>query len=888
MKAISKLGLVVGLTVMAGAAAAQDANALLQQLRSDDGNARREAVAQLARCGAETIGPLFELMGGEDRRLDSMARQAAEAFTYRVVAEAGASRPAVAEALAKEAASQRPKPVRLFALRMLGFVGGDEVVPTLAKLLADPEMHEAAREALARTPGGSALKALYDALPGATAEQKVGLINGLAARAQLNMLGVFEEAAQDKDEPVRVAAYFALSRMSDVAAAEPIRQGMREGGDEEKKQALRAYVRLGDTLLAAGEQEAAGRVFVECTQSGDDFIRAAGVAGIGRAGRPRTTESLLAALSDASALVRGAAKQGLVDSKAEDVVKAIEEAFAGAQPEARATLVWILGERRDPAGKEVLLRGLKDSDGAVRLGALRALGAAGDESTSGAIFEALSRAADREPPPDAELDAIEWALSRIPGTGTDSFLAGELICPTEKASGSPARTYTVMVRVMGNRRSPGAAECLGMMLSSQTDEALRVATIEAIGRIRDPHSTDLLIRQLAKPDSPEAQAAEAALARFTSPEAAKAMVDALAKAPDAVRAGILRALAPREDKGLVDVFMSAARGKSEEVAVAALDALGRLRDERAAPVFLEVAQSGADKAKQAAIRGYLRIAEARQDQDGAAALAIYQKALEIATGDDEKRQAILGIGRVGDIAQVALVEPLLKSDKLKAAAAAALVPLAEKVAKSGDKQRAVDLYRKAVDAATDRDVIRAAARKLRELGVPLDLAAARACITQWWVLGPFPGREQATKNDYVATDKPVDLTDIIEFANRNLRWKFVPVDDPLGMLDFEQTVARMDECGAYAYAEVNSDQERDVLFKIGSDDSVFCWLNGKRVHAWDGNRGWGEDQDTVEAHLKAGTNTILMKVINGGALWAVSLRITDKDGKPIVLEQRKP
>jgi len=305
-------------------------------------------------------------------------------------------------------------------------------------------------------------------------------------------------------------------------------------------------------------------------------------------------------------------------------------------------------------------------------------------------------------------------------------------------------------------------------------------------------------------------------------------------------------------------------------------------------VFLDVAQNGGERAKQAAVRAYLKIAEARQDQDGAAALAIYRRALEIATGDDERKQAILGIGRVGDVAQLAIVEPYLNNGNLKEAAATAIVPLADKVAQAGDKGRAIALYKQAVEAGKDRNVVRAAAQKLRELGVPLDLAAGRGCLTQWWVLGPFPGREQATKNDHVATDKAVDLTEIVEFQNRNLRWKSAPVDDPLGMIDFEKTVARMDDCGTYAYAEVKSDQEREVLLKIGSDDSVFIWLNGQRIHAWDGNRGWAEDQDTVDAHLKAGWNSVLAKVINGGAQWSLSVRLTDKDGKPIVLEQRKP
>jgi hypothetical protein len=33
---------------------------------------------------------------------------------------------------------------------------------------------------------------------------------------------------------------------------------------------------------------------------------------------------------------------------------------------------------------------------------------------------------------------------------------------------------------------------------------------------------------------------------------------------------------------------------------------------------------------------------------------------------------------------------------------------------------------------------------------------------------------------------------------------------------------------------------------------------------------------------------LLVKVLQGGGQWALSLRITDPDGKPLVLEQRKP
>jgi hypothetical protein len=345
-------------------------------------------------------------------------------------------------------------------------------------------------------------------------------------------------------------------------------------------------------------------------------------------------------------------------------------------------------------------------------------------------------------------------------------------------------------------------------------------------------------------------------------------------------------LGAREDPAFLDTLSAAAAEADEQVAVAALDALARLGDEQAAPAFLARIEDDAPVIRAAAVRGYMGIAEAREKQDGAAALAIYRQALGMDVGEGEKATALRGIGRLANVDALPLIEPYLGDAGLKSAAAEAALPMAFKLKDAGDKERATTLCRRIVESTGDRETLRDAARCLREMGVELQLAAQRGGLVHWWVLGPFPGRERATKNDFVPVTEPIDLARKVTDGDRTLEWKYAPVDDPLGLLDFERTVARMDDCGCYAYAEVESDAEREVLMKFGSDDSVFCWLNGRQVHAWDGNRGWGEDQDTVEAHLQAGTNTVLCKVINGGANWSVSVRFTDPDGKPIVLRQR--
>ncbi len=856
---------------------AQDATDLLDRLGSDNGDERREAAQALAPFGAEVIGPLFELMGDEDKRLDLAARLATQAVVQHAASpEGSALRVPVAEALAAEALSDRPHQTRVFAVRMISFAGDDEVVPAMTALLGDPKMHEIARWALARMPGPAAVEALTNALDFAQPDQAVGLLNALAVHASRDMHDIATSALEHSNENVRLAGLNLLAAIPDVAGAEIIRELMVSEGQRQRAAARDAYLRLADTLLRNGKQSAARELFDECAKSEDTLLRIAGLAGIARAGGSGAAEALLERLGDETPGVRAAARQGLVDLQDDEAAPAIAFELGCAAPGTRVLLVRILSERGGRDGRHALVDALSDWDEGVRVAAIRALGKLGDPG-AGAVAAMTDAASNGT---DEELTALEWALNRIPGP----YATGVLL---KAVSGASLDLRAVLLRALGARGELAATPALVSALESR-NEGVRLAAIEGLGRLRDPGTVDPLIAVLGSAEDREREAAEKALAQFTSPESTDTMLAALTAADTPVesRAALLRALAPREDSGLAAAFMHAAKDESEGVAVAALEALARLRHATAAPLFLELAETGPDAVRQAAIRGYLGIAEEREAEDGAAALAIYQQAVGMATGDDEKRQAIRGVGRVGNVASIALIEPFLAHDKLKAAAAEAIVPLADKLRDAGDEERATALYRKAAETSSDRRVVRDAAKRLRELGVELDLAADRGCLVHWWALGPFPGREKATKTDPFPTDQPIDLAKPVAVGETERNWKYWPVDDPLGMLDFETAVARMDNCGAYAYAEVQSDAEQDVLLKIGSDDSVFVWLNGELVHAWDGNRGWGEDQDTAEAHLKAGTNTVLAKVINGGAQWAVSLRLTDRDGKPLKLKQR--
>ena len=142
--------------------------------------------------------------------------------------------------------------------------------------------------------------------------------------------------------------------------------------------------------------------------------------------------------------------------------------------------------------------------------------------------------------------------------------------------------------------------------------------------------------------------------------------------------------------------------------------------------------------------------------------------------------------------------------------------------------------------------------------------------------------------DALDTTGDIDLSQPVSYGDEEFGWRWTALDSTNGVLNLETAVARQDDVGCFAYAEVVTEQEQDVLLKIGSDDDVYCWLNGESIHENPVNRALAVDADVIETHLKAGVNRILVKVLQGGGQWALSVRITDRDGKPIALEQRKP
>jgi len=101
----------------------------------------------------------------------------------------------------------------------LGLIGSAASVSTLAELLTDNELADAARSALEALPGPEALKALRDSLPKLVGRQKAGVINSLGIRRDARGVAVLASLLPDSDNAIAGAAAAALGNIGTVKAA---------------------------------------------------------------------------------------------------------------------------------------------------------------------------------------------------------------------------------------------------------------------------------------------------------------------------------------------------------------------------------------------------------------------------------------------------------------------------------------------------------------------------------------------------------------------------------------------------------------------------------------------------------------------------------------------
>ncbi|WP_254512077.1 hypothetical protein [Anatilimnocola floriformis] len=246
-------------------------------------------------------------------------------------------------------------------------------------------------------------------------------------------------------------------------------------------------------------------------------------------------------------------------------------------------------------------------------------------------------------------------------------------------------------------------------------------------------------------------------------------------------------------------------------------------------------------------------------------------------------------------AQERLIPTLLNdpSVELRREAVKKALDDAASISTKENKETAAKLYQNAFAAARDLDQIKVASAKLKELGEAVDVPTQMGFITGWKLLGPFDNVGEVGWDTAYAPEKGVDLTKSYAGQKGEISWVDHTTTDDFGIVDLAKALDKHKGAVTYAYAEFVADKAQPADFRLGSINATKLWVNGKELaanHVY--HAGIEIDQYIAKGELKAGKNTILLKVCQNEQKevwaqdWKFQLRVCDKIGSAILSTDR--
>ncbi len=227
--------------------------------------------------------------------------------------------------------------------------------------------------------------------------------------------------------------------------------------------------------------------------------------------------------------------------------------------------------------------------------------------------------------------------------------------------------------------------------------------------------------------------------------------------------------------------------------------------------------------------------------------------------------------------------------ELRREAIEAWLKQAQQIFDKKDESRARSEYQKILAAARDHDQVKLAAARLEKLGVKTDLTARFGYVTRWAIVGPFDNSGGTGFNTTNPPERGIDLKAVyVGKENQKLQWQEYITTAALGLVDLNKVLGKLHGATAFAFAAIDSPQERPVEIRVASNNAIRIYLNGKEVFFREEyHHGMQMDQHVGKGMLKAGRNEVLLKVCQNeqtedwAQLWSFQARICDALGGPV-------
>jgi putative heme-binding domain-containing protein len=531
------------------------------------------------------------------------------------------------------------------------------------------------------------------------------------------------------------------------------------------------------------------------------------------------------------AMSRGADLEGPVACNWRNLEGRFDE---NAPKQARGTeaLLKLLLEEYDPAVVRVTQRFLRSDDAQIRKQAVDVLAHAYKKRKPYAGgWWGTQPAGHRHPPRD-----VTWE-------GTPEVREAILKLLSDKDAG--VRQAGVMALVAAN--DPATFEPLEKRFGEEKDATTRADLVRAIAGLQTPKTAAFLKAILLDGKNAEALRLEAVagLEKAGTTAAIEAIIPVASTGePVALQVRAIEALGALKAKPGRTVLTTALTSKEPPVRRAAVTALGKLGDVSSVPTLLPLLVDPETTVKVAAVQalGALKAKEA-------------VPALVRAAGDEATQfDAITALANMPDARALPayLTGLASKNVTVRQACRAAVAAARDQVTPTLE------------ELAKRNEIPAAALPELREV------FSSFAPVLPWQLIGPFPrdGKEHPPQ-----TEQKFDA--VYRGADKEVRWHPVRADaGQNGRVNLYKLLTTTQQVVAYGYAEIDSATARDATLLVGSDDTITIWLNGKKVHDHQGDRGWTYNQDRVQVKLDKGKNRLLIQCGNSGGPWDFSVAVS--------------
>lgn len=559
-----------------------------------------------------------------------------------------------------------------FLIGRLQITANETAVPELARRLKDRELVDPAVRALVSVGTEDAEKALIKALKDKDVAIQAAVVQGLGDMRSVKAGKAILKLVKTENEALKKACLYALAN-APVAKAETLlmEEAKKHDFQLDNTNAVASLLIFARQLGETGNQEACericGQLISECNQPLNLRVKIAGLGILAGVYGERHMAELIKAMDSPYNVYRMAALGYALKMEGENNTMIWLDQLNKVKPEARAEIIFMLGERKDIKAIKGLEAAADDPDAGVREEARVALAKLNPEQALPMLLSQLREGGDAE-----ELQHIGEVLRWVK---TDRLMTALTTVYPEL----PVDSKVVAINIMSDKLAIQNWNLVFLETRSQ-NKLLRKTAIAALQHLAAKENIPELMELLMEVKDPDeikdVQEAILVAARQIEPPEQRTdmLLEKFKKSSDGDKVKILGMLAGLGESEAMSATVHAYKNGSSRVKEAAFVALIHWSGPEAVAPLYEIAKSNQED-RDRAVDGYVKLVD-RSDITNDQKRLFLEKIMPLTKDDNQKGQVIGSLGRTRTFQSLDLIGSYLDHPALQQAAAGAVISIA--------------------------------------------------------------------------------------------------------------------------------------------------------------------------------------------------------------------